>query len=105
MKKVLFEQLWCGSDCTGPYRVSILAEKMTVREFIEDILTNHKSEWGTIGIYNKRDTISGYPYMEYSHGEEKSHMPEEYLDKVILKATGSGGWSCSDFILHLVEED
>lgn len=99
---IKFKQLSCGSDCTGPYKVDI-SLPMTAREFIDEILTNYKSEWGYIGIYKKGE-IFGYPRCEYSHGELLSLLPEEYLDRQIEKVSGSGGWSNSDFILHLAKD-
>jgi hypothetical protein len=100
---IYWTQKYCGSDCTGPYDV-IFTEGMTVRQFIDEMLTEHKSEWGYIGI-DKPGSIFGKPCIEYSHGELKGQsMPEEYMDKVITKVKGSGGWSRSDFQLVLEEE-
>lgn len=99
---IKFEQLYSGSDCTGPYKVDI-SLPMTVREFIDEILTDYKSEWGYIGIYKEGEFL-GYPYCEYKHGKLLYSLPEEYLDRQIEKVSGSGGWSRSDFILHLAKE-
>ena len=100
---IKFEQISCGSDCTGPYKVDI-SMPMTVREFIDEILTNYKSEWGYIGIYKKGEWF-GYPRCEYKWGKLLYSLPKEYLDKQIEKVSGSGGWSRSDFILHLAKEN
>ena len=84
----------CG-DCTNVYKITIPPE-MTVREFIEEWLTK-TSEWGYFGI-SAPNTIFGDPLCEYAYGEIKGKpLPDEVLDKKIVKAIGSGGWSRSDF--------
>lgn len=101
---IRFRQTSCGSDCTGPYDVEI-SKPMTVRQFINELLTNYKSEWGYVGIYSK-GTIFGEPRCEYRHGElVTSPLPESYLDKQIDFVDGGGGWSRSDFTLHLVGDN
>jgi len=99
---ISWTQTSCGSDCTGPYNV-IFTKDMTVRQFIDEILTERDSEWGYIGI-DSPGTIFGKPCIEYSHGAIKESLPDEYLDKVIIDVKGSGGWSRSDFLLVLKEE-
>lgn len=99
---ISWTQISCGSDCTGPYNV-IFTKGMTVRQFIDEMLTEHDSEWGYIGI-DSPGTIFGKPCIEYSHGAIKESLPDEYLDKVIIDVKGSGGWSRSDFQLVLGEE-
>lgn len=94
-----WRQISCGSDCTGAYVVDF-TKGMTVGQFIQEMLTDHKSECGYIGIF-KPHSIFGDPCMSYSHGKANSMLPKEYLDKVILKADGSGGWSRSDFRLYI----
>ena len=100
---ISWTQTSCGSDCTGPYNV-IFAKGMTVRQFIDEMLTEHDSEWGYIGIYRPKSILFGKPCIEYSHGALKETMPDEYLDKVIINVNGSGGWSRSDFQLVLEGE-
>lgn len=99
---IRWTQTYCGSDCTGPYDVTY-TEGMTVRQFIDEILTEHDSEWGYIGI-DSPGTIFGNPCFEYSHGATKETLPDEYLDKVIIDVKGHGGWSRSDFQLVLKED-
>lgn len=100
-KMVVWDQISCGSDCTGPYYVR-WSKPMTVGEFIDEIITNYQSEWGYIGIYsNDRYATFGDPVCEYSHGQITKPMPDEYLSKQIKEITGSGGWSRSDFLLIL----
>lgn len=99
---IYFEQISCGPDCTGPYIVTF-PKGMTVREFINEMLKFHTSEWGYIGIHDpSRHEIFGKPYIEYSHGKLTTDpMPDEFLDKKIIYVSGSGGWSRSDFTLYL----
>lgn len=97
-----FYQISCGSDCTGPYSVSI-SKPMTVREFINELLSTYPGEWGYIGIY-KYGTIFGDPYCEYWHGKLLYSLPDEYLDRKIEQVDGSGGWSRSDFLLKVEGE-
>lgn len=96
---ITFRQINCGSDCTGSYIVTI-SKPMTVREFVDELLIKYSSEWGYIGIY-KQGEIFGNPSLEYKHGKLLSLLPNEYLDKEIERVDGSGGWSRSDFILHI----
>ncbi len=95
---IKFYQTSCGSDCTGPYAIEF-SMPMTVRKFINELLTNYPDEWGYIGIKHK-DAIFGNPYCEYNRGKLLSSLPEEYLDKEILNIAGSGGWTRSDFIIE-----
>jgi hypothetical protein len=76
---------------------------MTVREFIDELLTSYPDEWGYIGIYKEGEWF-GYPRCEYKWGKLLYSLPEEYLDKQIEKVSGHGGWSNSDFILHLAKD-
>ena len=86
----------CGSDCTGPYYIT-LREPMTVGEFITEWLTNNPNEWGYFGIA-KKGCIFGSPNCEYRRGAIQGEpLPKNYLDKRIIKAYGSGGWTRSDF--------
>ena len=96
---VTYRQISCGSDCTGPYEVKI-SKPMKVREFIDEILSTYPHEWGYIGIYKER-TFFGEPCCEYKWGELLYKLPKEYLDKEIESVDGSGGWSRSDYLLHI----
>ena len=96
-----FYQISCGSDCTGPYFVSI-SKPMTVREFINELLSTYPKEWGYIGIY-KPKTFYGDPCCEYSHGKLLYSLPDKCLDQKIEQVEGSGGWSRSDFLLKVEE--
>lgn len=98
---IKYRLLHMGSDCTGPYDVTI-SLPMTVREFISELLETYPDEWGYIGIYKKNE-IFGYPSCEYKKGKLLSTLPEEYMDMQIESVAGSGGWSNSDYILRIKE--
>lgn len=97
---IKYRMLHMGSDCTGPYEVTV-SLPMTVGEFISELLETYPDEWGYIGIYNKKEEIFGYPRCEYKYGKLLSALPEEYIDRQIESVSGSGGWSASDYILHV----
>ena len=90
-----------GSDCTGPYTITI-PDGMTVREFITEWMEDTR-EWGYFGINdgNWKSTF-GNPCCEYRHGKIITEpLPNDILDSVILKTKGWGGWSRSDFIFNI----
>lgn len=89
-------------DCTCGYKI-ILDKEYTVKEFIETVLKEKSGEWGYFGIYNDKGDFSarvfGEPCCEYRHGKlSTSPLPDEYLDKKIIKVMGNGGWSRMDYI-------
>lgn len=86
---------------TEQYDVEI-SKPMTVKEFIDELISLYPSEWGYVGIY-KDGYVFGDPVCEYSHGEIKEAMPEEFLNREITYVDGGGGWSRSDFTLYLKE--
>ena len=98
---ITFKQITFGSDCTGLYDVAI-SKPMTVKEFVDELLTDYPFEWGYIGIYEQRE-VFGNPKCEYRYGKLLSSLPAEYLDKEIKEVNGHGGWSRSDFTLKLQE--
>lgn len=89
-------------DCTCRYKI-ILDKEYTVKEFIETVLKEKSGEWGYFGIYNDKGDFSakvfGEPCCEYRYGKlSTSPLPDEYLDKKIIKVTGDGGWSRMDYL-------
>lgn len=90
-----------AGDCTAGYAVS-LDKPYTVREFVDEILDNAR-EWGHIGIYSEEQAWfeKGDPYIEYRHGVLTAPFSDEILEKTIIKATASGGWSLMDYSLTL----
>lgn len=88
-------------DCMSNYLIEF-EKQYTVDEFIDEILK--KDEWGCIGIYNKTDRFVafGNPYCEYSRGKILTdHLPQEYMDKKIVKCKANGGWTMMDYLLFL----
>ena len=89
--------IFCGA-CDYEYSIK-LNKICTVKEFIDDVLTN-VNEWGYIGI-NNNFNIFGDPYCAYGDGKLLSDMPSNILNKKVVKATATGGWTRMDYILHL----
>ena len=89
--------LFVGSDCTGPYDVTLYG-KPTVKDFLNQLLEERR-EWGYIRIYNKKEKKKSY-YISYSHGNVDNYdIPDSIMNAKIVMADGSGGWSRSDFTL------
>lgn len=91
-------------DCTAGYEIH-LTKQYTVKEFIDEVLT--KDEWGVISISDGTEAWynSGTPLVEYKRGNLLNKMPDEYLDKVIIKATAFGGYSNMDYKLMVLNEE
>ena len=85
-------------DCTAPYHVE-LDKEYTVNEFVNTVLTITK-EWGYIGIYC-RGKIFGEPKCEYSHGKLLYALPDNVLNKKVVKVQADGGWSRMDYLLWI----
>lgn len=95
-------------DCTAGYAVT-LDHTYTVRELIQEIISNKKEEWGRIGIAPKKPqrdcySIFGEPNCEYRYGKLLSNLPDELLDKKIHQVKAHGGWSNMDYLLYLHPE-
>lgn len=82
-------------DCTSPYEVT-MDKEYTVDEFIQEILT--RKEWGYIGIYSSNDFF-GDPKCEYRDDKLLYSLPNEYLNKRVIKVKADGGWSRMDYLL------
>ena len=85
----------------------VLYKEMTVREFVEQVLSDER-EWGTIHIYDPKGKTPwarryGGPKCEYRRGRLVSVFPDEILDKVIVSGKSNGGWSLMDYDLTLAE--
>ena len=93
---IKFYQIYCGSNCTGPYSVEI-SKPMTVKEFIDELLSEYPSEWGDIRF---RDLCC-----RYSRGKLYDSVPDKYLDRQIEEVSGGGGWTYSVFNLRLKETE
>lgn len=84
-----------GGDCTAPYDIDFF-ESYTVKEFVDDILSN-KEEWGWITIHFDKTERT----FEYRDGGLKTELPKELLSRTIVFAGASGGWSRMDYHLYL----
>lgn len=90
-----------GGDACSPYYITF-PEGMTAREFIMEQLSDER-EWGHFTIKPEEDEGWDWLECEYRYGkvihEHPSPLPEVILDRPLKKASGSGGWSRSDFVL------
>ena len=92
------------SDCTAPYRV-IITEGGTLKDFIDEVLTNCKDEWGYIGIHSETSSL-GKPRMEYRWGEPIDRKAlAEYENKKVESIRADGGWSNMDYVVTLKGAD
>lgn len=95
----MFKLLQCGSesrDCTAPYKVT-LDKSYTVRTFIDAIINERKNEWGYIIVnYGNKRFSSGYRY-----GKLENEMDESVLDKPVISANASGGWTRMDYVIEV----
>lgn len=91
-----------GGDCTGPYYITIIG-KPTLKDCIEQVVSS-KGEWGYIGIDDDQHSIFGDPKLSYSCGDiSNDGITDEYLNRIVVAGSGSGGWSRSDFKFKLME--
>lgn len=90
-----------SSDCTMNYNVYWTGE-LTVKEFIDCVLTEKPKESGYIGIENGK-AIFGDPKIEYQKGEiiEYNTAFNELGHKKVKEAWCNGGYSRMDYRLIL----
>lgn len=88
-------------DCTSDYKVK-LDKSYTVSEFVSDVVSDER-EWGY--IYIGKNCIDNEAKCEYRWGKLLSEFNERYLDRKIINATASGGWSRMDYYLTLESHD
>lgn len=102
MSKIYFIQTAPeAGDCTAPYDVHF-CQPMTVREFIDEILT--RNEWGTVYIYdpnNPENLCRRKECCEYKYDKLKSLFPDYIQERTIESASAHGGWTMMDYILML----
>lgn len=91
-----------GGDCTAGYSVK-MDKEYTVKEFVDEILKN-ANEWGYIGIFKEGQAWyeRGTPHCEFRRSELITKLPDEIMDKIIVNAKASGGWSRMDYLLTLI---
>lgn len=96
-----------AGDCTRPYHIRLNRKDITVQEFIDFVLKEASSEWGTIYVWKNGEpkvlTTPKQEYtIEYSHGEIKSQVGDpDWLSAKITEMRGHGGWSNSNFYLFV----
>jgi hypothetical protein len=85
-------------DETTPYAVSDYKAR-TVGEFIQEVLTENRGDWGHIAVKRKGYGFGGSPSIEYRYGELLEEMPEKWRNLEIRKIESCGGWSCMDYLI------
>ena len=99
----LFELRQSGptrGDCTASYSVTLLKKNITVKQFVEEVLSND-AEWGRISIggnYFEPDACAWYKYGKL---EKEDHQLIPYYDKIITKVKADGGWSLMDYMIEV----
>ena len=84
-------------DCTAPYNVE-LDRAYTVNEFVNTVLT--RKEWGYIGIHCD-GTFFGEPKCEYKYDKLMYTLPDNVMNRRVVKAEADGGWSRMDYLLWI----
>lgn len=89
-------------DCTARYDVSLDGE-YTLREFVDEVITNRSGEWGRIEVPERCKNDGAYTILriEYRWGKLLSKFPDNILDRKIKSIKGSGGWSAMDYSVKL----
>ena len=87
-----------GGDETRPYKVTDYKAK-TVVEFINEVLTEHPGEWGHFMVNSKDRGVLGSHNIEYSNGELKSEIPDEWQYVEIESIYAHGGWSLMVYMI------
>lgn len=92
-------------DCTSRYNFR-LSREYSLREFLREILSSCKNEWGTIYVKNANDSspIISCPAIGYKHGEietSSNHITCEMMDSQIENVRGCGGYSNMDYLVEL----
>lgn len=89
-----------GGDSTAAYTVSFDKE-YTVQEFINEVLKFN--EWGYIvaSEYDRKNDFKRISQCEYKLDQLIVAMRLDVLNKKIIKATASGGYSRMDYLLHV----
>ena len=91
----LKERYSAGSDCMAEYD-GILNKPLTVKEFIDAVLTEHKNDWGAVQVNYSRNAW-------YRHGKLENKMPKKYLKLNVVSFNAIGGWSRMDYRLTCAE--
>ena len=82
-------------DCTCPYSVRGYNAR-TLREFINEVITETPKEWGYIDINPMERRV------EYRWGDIlKNEFDDATLDREIDTVSADGGWSRMDYVVTL----
>ena len=83
-------------DCMADFDV-IMDEKVTLKQFIDIVLTKRKNEWGNISIGNK--------ILKYSCGNLENNISDVFSDKelntTIFDVSAYGGYSLMNYTIIL----
>lgn len=83
-------------DCTSNYDV-IPSGPITLRQFVQYIISERKDEWGHIQLGRFGDKI-----IEYRRGDiTASDEFESVADMEIASITANGGWYCMCYFVKL----
>lgn len=88
----------CGplGDETSLYEV-MFPDGLTIKDFVEIAVLENPEEWG-----NFRCSWFGPIIAEYEHGKiEYTKEFEEIKDKIVHRASSTGGWSRMDYHLTI----
>jgi hypothetical protein len=104
LRVIKFKHLKDNSDATSNFDV-ILDKPYTVGEFINEILSTRKDEWGDIWIQLKDIWSIIDPHIEYNHGEitDKFQWEDWVLEPYIKSVFANGGWSAMTYWIRLEE--
>ena len=83
-------------DCMADFDV-IMNEKVTLKQFIDIVLTKRKNEWGNISIGNK--------ILKYNLGIPENNISDVFSDKelntIIFDVSAYGGYSLMNYTIIL----
>lgn len=83
-------------DCMADFDV-IMNEKVTLKQFIDIVLTKRKNEWGNISIGNKN--------LKYNLGIPENNISDVFSDKelntIIFDVSAYGGYSLMNYTIIL----
>lgn len=82
-------------DETASFSVTITKKNVSLREFINYLLTERRGEWGYVKIQDKDCPWFSSTYkVEYKWGNIVSdNIPDDIKDKIVpSEISGDGGW-------------
>ena len=95
-----------SSDCTAWYKV-ILNQSCTLKEFVDYILFERSNQWGAIQDMTKDPggniLLTIFPRYRYKRGQLMDFIPEDVLNKKVVRGTANGGWNMMNY--YIVLED